>query len=161
MRQLFIFLLCTLAYSPLSAQSVELSWEDLVTASEQKIIDTWLARQEQLGENDELEPLPELGKVRTDLNGQQIKIAGFVIPLESDEQTITELLLVPYFGACYHVPPPPENQIIYVKFAEGIAIKELWDVVYVIGELQAQDSSHDMADVGYSLRGTGIEEYRE
>ncbi len=47
---------------------------------------------------------------------------------------------MPYFGACIHVPPPPPNQIIYVKFPKGAQIQELWDVIYVIGEMKPNHS---------------------
>ncbi|NQZ29973.1 MAG: DUF3299 domain-containing protein [Oceanospirillaceae bacterium] len=165
MKKLLIILLSTLVYlpiyAPLYAQSEELSWADLVPDSEQQIIDTWLEQQQyRTPDQEQVEP-PGLGQVRTDLNGKEIKIAGFVIPLESDDQKITELLLVPYFGACFHVPPPPENQIIYVKFEQGIALTELWDVVYVVGVLQAEDSSHEMAEAGYVMQGMRIEEYEQ
>ncbi len=79
-----------------------------------------------------------VGSVRQELNGSQVKIPGFVVPLEGDEEKITEFLLVPYFGACIHVPPPPPNQIIYVKFPQGAPIQQLWDVIYVIGTLKTE-----------------------
>jgi len=152
------FLLCL----PLYAQETELSWEDLIPISEKSIIDAWFAKQNSLDADQfsEQEPPPQ-GAVRTDLNGQVIKIAGFVIPLEGDEEQITELLLVPYFGACFHVPPPPQNQIVYVKFADGVALKELWDVIYVVGTLTAETTSHEVAQVGYSMQGIRTEEYSE
>ncbi|MEJ2765851.1 DUF3299 domain-containing protein [Photobacterium sp. MCCC 1A19761] len=100
-----------------------------------------------------------IGAVRPELNGSTVKIPGFVIPLEGDDKAITEFLLVPYFGACIHVPPPPPNQIIYVKFAKGAPIQQLWDVVYVVGKLQTQHISHEVAEVGYLLEGTALEAY--
>ena len=48
------------------------------------------------------------------LNGQHVKIPGFVVPLDASGETVKEILLVPYFGACVHVPPPPSNQIVHV-----------------------------------------------
>ncbi|EEY44964.1 hypothetical protein VMA_003039 [Vibrio mimicus VM223] len=101
----------------------------------------------------------QLGTVRTELNGSRVKIPGFVIPLEGDDQKVTEFLLVPYFGACIHVPPPPPNQIIYVKFPKGAPIQELWDVIYVIGELKTESLSHDLAETAYTIVGTEIAEY--
>lgn len=99
------------------------------------------------------------GKVRQELSGSMVKIPGFVIPLEGDANTVTEFLLVPYFGACIHVPPPPPNQIIYVKFPRGAPIQQLWDVIYVVGRLKTVSMSHDLAETGYMLEGTSIEEY--
>ncbi|MDW6002823.1 DUF3299 domain-containing protein [Vibrio mangrovi] len=100
-----------------------------------------------------------IGSVRPELDGKFVKIPGFVIPLEGDDQTITEFLLVPYFGACIHVPPPPPNQIIYVKFPQGAPVQELWDVIYVVGKLKAEPVSSDVADAGYKIEGSRIEPY--
>lgn len=100
-----------------------------------------------------------IGAVRPELDGKFVKIPGFVIPLEGDDQTITEFLLVPYFGACIHVPPPPPNQIIYVKFPQGAPVQELWDVIYVVGKLKAEPVSSDVADAGYKIEGSRIEPY--
>jgi len=46
-----------------------------------------------------------------------IKLDGFIAPLTQNNGKISEFLLVPYFGACIHVPPPPVNQTILVKTA--------------------------------------------
>lgn len=100
-----------------------------------------------------------VGKVRPELNGTLVKIPGFVVPLEGDENTVTEFLLVPYFGACIHVPPPPPNQIIYVKFPQGAPVQELWDVIYVIGQLKTETFASDLGQAGYVLEGKSIEEY--
>ncbi|WP_162063512.1 DUF3299 domain-containing protein [Vibrio taketomensis] len=101
----------------------------------------------------------KLGTVRQELNGSEVKIPGFVIPLEGDDEKITEFLLVPYFGACIHVPPPPPNQIIYVNFPSGAPIQQLWDVVYVIGTLKTETLNHELAETGYLLEGSAITEY--
>ena len=53
-----------------------------------------------------------LGGIVEEYNGKQVKLPGFVVPLEySDKGRVKEFLLVPYFGACIHYPPPPPNQI--------------------------------------------------
>ncbi|WP_117235832.1 DUF3299 domain-containing protein [Vibrio maerlii] len=102
-----------------------------------------------------------VGNVREELNGSQVKIPGFVIPLEGDENIVTEFLLVPYFGACIHVPPPPPNQIIYVKFEEGAPIQQLWDVVYVVGTLKTEVISHELAETGYLIEGIAVQDYED
>jgi len=71
----------------------------------------------------------------------------------------TEFLLVPYFGACIHVPPPPQNQIIYVKDTKGVSITQLWDVVTVSGTITTNSVSHDLAQVGYSMQDIQVEPY--
>lgn len=48
-----------------------------------------------------------VGGVNKKLDNQDVRIPGFVVPLEGDAKKITAFLLVPYFGACIHVPPPP------------------------------------------------------
>jgi hypothetical protein len=100
-----------------------------------------------------------VGNVRPELNNSLVKIPGFVIPLEGDENTVTEFLLVPYFGACIHVPPPPPNQIIYVKFPQGAPVQQLWDVIYVIGKLKTETFDSDLGQAGYVIEGDAIAEY--
>jgi hypothetical protein len=50
-----------------------------------------------------------------DLNGRIVRMPGYLLPLDVIGAKVTEFLLVPYIGACIHVPPPPPNQIVYVK----------------------------------------------
>jgi hypothetical protein len=93
------------------------------------------------------------------LNGMLVKIPGFVVPLEGDNETTSEFLLVPYFGACIHVPPPPANQIVYVKFSTAIPIDNLYDAVWVTGTLTTKGWEGDLATVGYSLTGISVSPY--
>ena len=62
-----------------------------------------------------------------ELDGQRIRLPGFVVPLDFEGTETSEFLLVPYFGACIHVPPPPSNQIVYVETVAGYPLKELFD----------------------------------
>ncbi|CAM2847753.1 DUF3299 domain-containing protein [Vibrio diazotrophicus] len=163
MKQLLLsFMLVLLPAFTATAQSAEdvltLDWIDLVPESERNQFN----QQGMPAANHEGEApaqQSQLGAVRPELNGSTVKIPGFVIPLEGDENTVTEFLLVPYFGACIHVPPPPPNQIIYVKFPQGAPIQQLWDVVYVIGTLKTESMSVELADTGYVIEGTEIAEY--
>lgn len=90
-----------------------------------------------------------------------MRIPGFVIPLEGDDKVVTELLLVPYFGACIHVPPPPPNQILYVKFDKGVPIQGLWDVVYIVGKLNVEMVESDLGQAGYLINGVTVEAYND
>jgi len=163
MKQLLLsFILVLLPAFTATAQSAEdvltLDWIDLVPESERN----QFKQQGMPAANHDGEApaqQSQLGAVRPELNGSTVKIPGFVIPLEGDENTVTEFLLVPYFGACIHVPPPPPNQIIYVKFPQGAPIQQLWDVVYVIGTLKTESMSVELADTGYVIEGTEIAEY--
>lgn len=135
------------------AEPLELFWEDLVpddfTATEAPVVD----------HNNSMAQQSPNAPVVAALDGSEVKIPGFVVPLEGDKETLTEFLLVPYFGACVHVPPPPSNQIVYVKFAEGIPVENLYDAIWVIGKLSTKGWSGDIATVGYSLTGMRVEPY--
>ena len=72
--------------------------------------------------------------MREDLNGQQVRMPGYVLPLEFSGTKITEFLLVPWVGACIHTSPPPPNQIVNVKFDGGIEIKGQFAPMWVTGE---------------------------
>ncbi|MFP3457944.1 DUF3299 domain-containing protein, partial [Psychrobacter sp. SIMBA_152] len=65
------------------------------------------------------------------LDGKKVRIPGYVVQLEGDADNVTEFLLVPYFGACIHVPPPPPNQIIHVEYAEGVPYENTYDAVWI------------------------------
>ncbi|AXY02035.1 DUF3299 domain-containing protein [Vibrio alfacsensis] len=138
-------------------EPLTLDWIDLVPEAERNMFDSMGMPETDHSGNAAQQS--KVGSVRPELNGSTVKIPGFVIPLEGDANTITEFLLVPYFGACIHVPPPPPNQIIYVKFPKGAPIQELWDVVYVIGRLKTDTMNHELAETGYLIDGTAIEAY--
>jgi len=76
--------------------------------------------------------------VNENLNGQQVRLAGYVLPLEMDGLKITQFLLVPYVGACIHEPVPPANQIVLVKFAQGIEVNGRFTPVWVQGKMITQ-----------------------
>ena len=97
--------------------------------------------------------------VVSDLDGQRIRLPGFVVPLDFEDTEISEFLLVPYFGACIHTPPPPSNQIVYVTTVAGYPLKELFEPVWVTGEISLQGYRNEVGDAGYSLQATIIEPY--
>lgn len=92
-------------------------------------------------------------------NGKKVRIPGFVVPLEGDAKTIREFLLVPYFGACIHVPPPPANQLILVTPTKPIPADWNMVPVWVSGVLQADRTSSELGTSGYSMTGMDIVEY--
>jgi hypothetical protein len=100
--------------------------------------------------------------VNPNMDGKKIKIPGFVVPLDFEETQISEFFLVPYFGACIHVPPPPPNQIIYVKSQKGIKNVEVMDIVWVYGILRTDRFEvEDLGLAGYTLPADIVEPYRE
>jgi uncharacterized protein len=103
---------------------------------------------------------PQLeGSTRPELDHHQVRIPGYVVPIDGDEQSVRTFLLVPFFGACIHVPPPPSNQIVFVTLKEPVSVDELWDAVWVYGTLQTERSSHELANAGYQMQGVRIESY--
>jgi len=83
--------------------------------------------------------LKQLGnELNISLNRTNIRIAGYLLPLEFADLGVTEFLLVPYVGACIHVPPPPPNQLVQVSLSEPMISTELYFPVWVSGILHAQ-----------------------
>ena len=95
----------------------------------------------------------------TALDGTPIRIAGFVVPIEELRGEVSEFLLVPYFGACIHTPPPPANQIIHVKAPPSHKGLRSMDVVWVSGTLRVTRSDTQMGVSGYSVRADRLERY--
>lgn len=95
------------------------------------------------------------------LNGQEIRIAGYVTPLSFDGDNVVDFLFVPYLGACIHVPPPPANQIVYVENAKGLDAANLYKPLWLTGKLTTTSVSTLVANVGYSISGAEIEPYTE
>jgi hypothetical protein len=96
-------------------------------------------------------------RVVSDLNGKRVKLGGYVVPLDFEATTIKEFLLVPFVGACIHVPPPPANQIVYVKSDQGFEISGQFDPVWVTGTIKTETAFTGLADAGYSLDAESVE----
>ena len=112
---------------------------------------------------DELRAMLASAPIVPELNNQNIKIAGFVVPLDFDfdTETFQSFLLVPYFGACIHTPPPPSNQIVYVTADKKLNQEWLDYAVWVTGELSTQSKSNEYGIAGYSMSNASLEEYTE
>jgi uncharacterized protein len=104
------------------------------------------------------------------LNGQRVRIAGFVVPLDIDKNKVKEFLLVPYFGACIHVPPPPSNQAIHAinatnnhpqqnKILKDAAL--IQGPVTIVGKMQTIPSTTSLGSAGYKMQIESIEQYKE
>lgn len=101
-------------------------------------------------------------RVRSEFDGRLIRIPGFIVPLDFDEQQrVTHFFLVPFFGACIHVPPPPSNQIIFAVSKEGIGQESLYDAFWLTGKVTVALTENDVATSSYSMEVTGVEVYRE
>jgi hypothetical protein len=96
-----------------------------------------------------------------ELDGQRVRIGGYVVALDFDATKIKEFLLVPFIGACIHVPPPPPNQIIYVKAAEGFEVRGQFDPVYVTGTIRTAHQFTGLAATGYTMEAESVRERKE
>ncbi|HEX6133404.1 MAG TPA: DUF3299 domain-containing protein [Longimicrobiales bacterium] len=94
------------------------------------------------------------------LNGVEVRIPGFMVPLEDTETRVTEFLLVPYFGACIHTPPPPPNQMVHVLMHSNQVVDvNLWDPIWIVGRLKIESVESPYGMVGYQLTGERILPY--
>jgi len=91
-------------------------------------------------------------------DGVTVRIPGFMVPLEDEADAVTEFLLIPYFMACIHVPPPPPNQMVLVKMAGAKKQKVMWEPIWVQGQLRVIETSSKEAS--YTMTGVLIERYQ-
>lgn len=104
---------------------------------------------------------PNLPKKVQQLNGMQIKIPGFIIPLEDSQDLVREFLFVPSPMSCIHVPPPPPNQIIHVKMTAGKVAKMSYGPVWLFGKLNIIEKKDKEVRNSYEMDGLATEPYRE
>ena len=104
-----------------------------------------------------------------ELDGQIIRIPGYALPLEYKDTGVNELLLVPYVGACIHVPPPPANQIVYVTLKDAYTSTNLYEPVWITGRMTIKTTNQSLTyvdgtagiDTAYSLKGEKVEPYEK
>lgn len=98
--------------------------------------------------------------VVAELDGRRIRLPGYVVPLGINERSeVDEFLLVPYFGACIHVPPPPSNQIVHVRSRQGIALADLYQPFWITGTMQVEAIESELANAGYRIEQAEVEAY--
>ncbi|MBV0913851.1 DUF3299 domain-containing protein [Anianabacter salinae] len=98
-------------------------------------------------------------KLNTELNGASVRLPGYIIPLDIEAEGLTSFVLVPYVGACIHVPPPPPNQLVFVTTKDPWPSDQMWDAVWVSGVLSARLQSTAIAEIGYEIAAQEIEIY--
>ena len=160
-RRSFLATLGTFSLLPVIAQSeeyIDLEWTDLLPAGQagyspkaKNIIqhnqDSLLAQQ------------PKSKGVRTDWNGQIVRLPGFIVPIEYSGNSVTAFILVPFLGACIHVPPPPANQLVFVTTAKPYKSAGLHAPVNVMGMFGTASQSTQLADISYALSADIIKPY--
>jgi hypothetical protein len=149
-----------LAAAPALAEPIEIDWGQLIPGNEAMtaadvpmgIIEHGALAEDAYGNE---------YAVTTAFNGKQIRMPGFVVPLDYAGTEVQEFLLVPYVGACIHVPPPPPNQIVFVTAREPVEITGMFDAVWVTGTLNTLQTSTELAEIGYRLVADEVEPYEE
>ena len=91
------------------------------------------------------------------LDGRTVRIPGYLLPLEFSGKRVTAFLLAPWVGACIHTPPPPPNQIVYVKLKKPFNLKSMADPYWVTGRMSTKVWTSDMADSDYVMTGDAVE----
>lgn len=138
----------------------ELTWDDLLPADWQpeKLLEEFEV--EAVADEDpraaelmqRLEALWKEAPMVPELEGRRVRLPGFVVPINLDAELIEEFLLVPYFGACIHVPPPPANQTVYVRTPEHQPYAgALFDTVWVEGRMHVDAFASDLGRAGYRI----------
>jgi len=94
------------------------------------------------------------------INRKPIRIAGFLVPLEWGDKNLKEFLLVPYFGACIHTPPPPANQIIHVIANPPAKGMQAMEAVWVEGVIEIGLADTDMGRSSYRMQASKVTRYK-
>lgn len=151
--------------TPLTAEGepLTINWDDLLPEGEMERIEELYRMTYSMAEIDHFgAPMTQIGtfNVEPALIGELIRMPGFILPLDAQPGgEISEFLLVPYFGACIHTPPPPPNQIVHVVMDEAIFVERLWAPVWVEGVLTSERNMNELGNAAYTLELTAHEPY--
>ena len=165
MRRLLFAVFLVVATPLWAAQTRVLTWEEMIPPDAPKIapITAPIHDLSKLSDALSVESAPAAHQVAPHapvvkaLNGQRVRLPGYIVPLEvSEEGRVIEFLLVPYFGACIHVPPPPSNQIVHVTSELGVKVDELYQPYWIEGPMQVEASTSELADAGYRMEADQI-----
>ncbi|MCP4596303.1 MAG: DUF3299 domain-containing protein [Neptuniibacter sp.] len=135
----------------------DFTFDDIFDVEKLAAIDDFDPKAQQI--LDEMMIAMQSAPIVPEMDGQMVKLPGYVVPIEADGLNVTEFFLVPYFGACIHTPPPPSNQIIYVRFEPGTKVENLYDAIWVTGKLKTESMQHELATSGYIMDAFQIAPY--
>lgn len=143
----------------LAQDYIDLKWSDLVPEGQpalppalQSLID-----HDQAPMNTQQ---PRSTGVRNEWNGQIVRLPGFIVPIEYSGTGVTAFILVPFVGACVHVPPPPANQLVFVTTERPYQSEGLFEPVSVTGMFGVSSMSTELAEIGYALSADLITPYQ-
>lgn len=168
-RSLCLLIASLLLGNPqLAAAPVEIAWEELVPPGLRELQEIPLPVHDigDLGEfGEELQgaaaaQMEPAAPIVPGMDGRHIRLPGYIVPLGITEaMEVEEFLLVPYFGACIHVPPPPSNQIVHVRSNTSIRLDELYQPFWITGVVQVEHMQSELANAGYRIHGASVEPY--
>lgn len=126
--------------------------DDIADGSAQDSLDSFQQRQLEDEQAQQYQAALSSTRVIQEFDGKAIRIPGFIVPLEQNEdKEVTRFFIVPYFGACLHMPPPPPNQILYVESEQGITLENLYDPYWFEGVVSIEQKVDAMGTSAYSL----------
>lgn len=139
--------------------AIEITWDDLIPPGVP--YSEIIAEGEMDERNDIWRPIFDTNatKLNPTLDGAYIKMPGFIIPIELLASGVNSFVLVPYVGACLHTPPPPPNQLVFVTTNTPWPNDDLWEAVWVTGQMQHEVQSTEVAETGYALKADAMEVY--
>ena len=153
--------LSALALTPntaLGEEFIDLDWEDLLPEGQQaepSILQDFIDHTK----NVLLSSQPASNGARGDWNGKIVRIPGYVVPIDYSGTGVTAFILVPFVGACVHVPPPPANQLVFVTTQTPFETGGLYEPVNVIGMFGTASTRTQLAEVAYALSADRIEPF--
>ncbi len=136
--------------------------DDIEDGSEQDRLNSQFKSATPSAEDDRYQQALKSTRIMPEFDNQKIRIPGYIVPLEfGKNQLVTRFFLVPYFGACIHVPPPPPNQIIYGVYDKGFKLNHLQEAFWLTGLLRTTLTENDVATSAYTLQVADIKPYTE
>mgnify|MGYP000521786128 FL=1 len=126
--------------------------DDIADGSAQDSLDNFQQRQLEDEQAQQYQAALSSTRVIQGFDGKAIRIPGFIVPLaQNEDKEVTRFFIVPYFGACLHMPPPPPNQILYVESEQGITLENLYDPYWFEGVVSIEQKVDAMGTSAYSL----------
>ena len=126
--------------------------DDIVDGSDEDTLKNKFKNEIESDNNDRYQQALSSTRVKSVVNNAPISIPAFIVPIEfNDEQSVTQFFMVPFFGACLHLPPPPPNQTIFVNYPEGIKLDSLYDAYWISGLIKTSLVENDIATAAYSM----------
>lgn len=159
---LIVALLLGPAQTVLAEEPREIDWLELMPPEDLSLLESM---PELDHEGDGPPQLPDeimTGRVVPEMEGVDGRLAGYVVPLKTtQDMQILEFFLVPYYGACIHVPPPPPNQMIHVRYPQGFTIDALYIPVWIEGELLLEKTENAIGAASYAMKARDVSLYEE